>query len=1197
MFKRLWYVVLLLMISVSCASAQQGSSAALNGTVTDTTGAVVPSAQVVATDIATGVKTNAVTTGAGVYTFPSLPPGAYKVTASAQGFRPATIVNVPLHVAQLLTVNLKLQAGGGTETVTVSSDAQLLETSTAQISHYISAKEMTTWPILVDHDGERQLQAFIFNSLPGTTGNTFVGSIEGGQYFSNEIYLDGVSMGTFDTAETPTSVDAVTDFNMQTGAMGAQYNGGGTAVSNYGIKSGTDHLHGSIYEFFQNEDLNANTFAAKQLGQARAKQRLNNFGGTVGGPIFIPKIYDGRNKSFFFISDEKTKITNFTISPTPLTMPTQAMLSGDFSAFLNPSLTLNSQSGQQAAVDALGRPVIYGQIYDPATTRLLTTGEVDPVTGKVAVSNGLVREAFAGNKIPTNRFDSVAANYLKLKFPSNYLNSLVVGNIPRLAAGQPTFSQNILTIKLDQVLTQSQRLEFMYSTVGRNRSNSGNGTWAVPGTSPLDTWHFQDNPGKVIRANDYWEITPHIMNHFGIGYNRFTNIFTTPFSSQNWGAKLGIQNIAPVAFPTATFTGQTALGGHNDQFGDGSNGGGNITSSIIGIDQAFISHGTHQLQIGVEYRLYRENDLNISSPGTFAFSNVATDDGQNTSKYAGNAVASFLLGQVDSTSRTIDHGNYEFNRHEIGTYVQDDWKVSPKMSLNLGLRWEIMGGITEAHGQMTTMNPFLPNTAAGNLPGALQFASQLNKKGFERTDWGLILPRFGITYAATPQFVARAGFGVNTQSPEAGPAFQFNGPPSSLGYTGRIILNHTTNPTPYRDMAVATLSNPYPSFSGTLPNYDSTQANTQSPPAYIRPDGSRVTYVENYNAGFQYSIGNKTIAELNYVGNRGRRIYAYGLDQLNQLPIADLAKYGDALLDPLSQHPEVPTPYVGFDPSNTVQQALAPFPQYQGGGVTQYDYNTGWSRYDSLQATITRRVSKGFNVLAAYTWSKTLTNTNSNCNSGLCSTVQDVHNLKAEKAIALGIDVPQQFKFTAFYDLPFGAGRQFDLHGPLNWIVGGWTLSGNAIYQSGDILAISDSLPSNGIFATTRPNFTGAKVELNHSGPINISTPTGPAYLNPAAFSHVPTSANNVVALTTGNVGSALNHVVGPGRASENASLQKSFNFGEERSFQLRADGINLFNRSGRADPVTDINDPNFGLVLGSAYAPRIVQLNARFSF
>ena len=574
-----------------------------------------------------------------------------------------------------------------------------------------------------------------------------------------------------------------------------------------------------------------------------------------------------------------------------------------------------------------------------------------------------------------------------------------------------------------------------------------------------------------------------------------------------------------------------------------------------------------------------------------------TDDGQSTSKFAGNAFASFLLGQINSSGRTIYNGNTEFNRREVGTYIQDDWKVTPHLSLNLGLRWEVMGGITEAHGQMTQFNPLLPNSAAGNLPGTLEFASQLKKKGFERTDWGLILPRFGITYAVNPKLVWRAGFGINTQSPEGGPEFQFNGPPSIAGYSGRIAVNHTTNPQPYSDMAVATLSAPYPSLGYTLPNYDPTQANGQGA-TYIRPDGSKVTYVENYNMGIQYDLGHKTIAEINYVGNTGKRLYAYGTDQLNQLPISYLAKYGDALLDNISQHPEIPLPYAGF--SGSVQQALAPFPQYQGGGVGQYDYNIGWSRYDSLQAQITRKVGRGLNVMAAYTWSKTMTNTNSNCNSGECAPVQDVHNLRLEKAVALGIHFPQQFKLTMFYDLPFGSSRQFALHGPLDWVAGGWTISGNGIYQSGNTLQITDGLVSNGIFASTRPNYTGQRVELNQGGTIYTNGKDfakDPQYLNPAAFTHVPYTSNNTVALTTGNVPSALGNVLGPGMASEQASLQKKFSFGENKFFQLRADAINAFNRSGRGDPVTDINDPNFGRITGTKYSPRVVQLSGRISF
>ena len=885
-------------------------------------------------------------------------------------------------------------------------------------------------------------------------------------------------------------------------------------------------------------------------------------------------------------------------------MPTQAMLGGDFSAFLNPAATLNAKSGQPAGVDALGRPVVFGQIYDPNTTRLVKAGAVDPVTGQQAVDTGLVREPFANNAIPAPRFDPVAAAYLKLQFPTNFSNAQIINNIPSYKL-QPTFDQNLLAIKLDQVVTSKQKASFFFTTISRKRSNSGYGTWAIPGVSPLDTWHYQNNPGKIIRANHYWTLSPHLLNHLGVGYQRFTNIYTTPFSDKNWGSTLGLQNIVPMAFPTVTFTGgQPSLGDSTNRFGDGSNGGGSIDQNVIGLDQVFISRGAHQIQVGTEWRFYRENDLNITTPPTFQFANAQTDDGQTTAKFAGNAVASFLLGQVNSTSSSLYVGNFEFNRREVGTYVQDDWKVTPNLSLNLGLRWEVMGGITEPHGYMTTFNPGLANPGAGNLPGALQFASQLKKKGFEDTQWSIFLPRVGITYAVSPKMVWRAGFGINTQSPEGGPSFQFTGVPSSLGYSGTIQINHTTNPQPYPDIAVASLSSPYPSYSGVLPNYDSTQANGQTAPAYIRPDGARVMYVENYNTGFQYDLGHQTIAEVNYVGNTGKRLYAFGTDQLNQLPIGDLAAYGDALLDPLSQHPEIPVPYPGFSTDNQVNQALAPFPQYAGGGISQYDSHLGWSRYDSLQATITRRVSKGFNLMAAYTWSKTMTNTNSNCNSGQCAAVQDVHNLRLEKAVAQGIHVPHQFKLTGFYDLPFGAGRAFALHGPAQWLAGGWTLSGNAIYESGDTLQITDSYVSNGIFGATRPNYTGEAIQLNGSGRIDIANSDGPQYLNPAAFTHVATSPRNVVALTTGNVPSALGTVLGPGRASENASLQKSFGLGEGRSFQLRADAINLFNRAGRGNPVTDINDPNFGKIIvsgadsnGDQYSSRIVQLSGRVTF
>jgi hypothetical protein len=1202
------------------ASAQQGSTGTLNGVVKDPSGAVVPGATVVVTDMATNVTTTTTTTGAGVYTFPTLPPARYRIAASHTGFRSTEIVDVPLRVAQLLSVSLTMQVGGGTETVTVSGNAQLLETSTAQLSHYLTAKEMLSWPIPVTGDGERQLQDFIFKSLPGTTGETYLGSINGGQYFSNEIYIDGISLGTFDTAEMGPSMDAVGEFNLQTGSMGAQYNGGGTAVSNFSIHSGTNKLHGGAYEYFQNEALNANSYDDDAADQIRPKQRLNNFGATLGGPVVIPHLYNGHNRTFFFFSYEQTIKRNFTFEG-KTSMPTQPMLAGDLSGFLDPAQTNDARSGQQAVdangnpvVDALGRPVIFGQVYDPSTTRLVQAGTVDPITGRTVQTSALVRDPFTNNQIPTTRFDASAAKYLNLSFPTNFINKLVVGNLPAYANNQPVFNQEVYSWKIDHQISAAHKASFYMSWVNRHRYNSGASTWSVPGSNPLDTWDIQNNPGKIVRASEYWTITPRLLNHFAIGYNRFTNEYKTDFSSQNWAQQFGLQNLPSSAFPTVSFTGSnSSLGSNVDSFGNSANGSGNISQSTIFSDQLSYIAGAHSLQFGTEWRFYNLNDVDISGQPNYQFSNNDTDDGIATTNYSGNAFASFLLGQVNNTGRTIYPGTFGFRRQQVGTFLQDDWKVSPRLSLNLGLRWEVLTGIKANQGRMTTFAPNLPNAGAGNLPGSLEFASQLHKNTFENTDWGLILPRFGFAYSASPVLVFRGGFGVNTQSPEGGPELQAAGDPSTLGYTGQIQVNQSTNPQPYSDISPFTLSNPYPAYNAALPNYDPTQANLgvgASAPAYVRPDGARVAYVENYNFGIQYAIGHQTVAEVNYVGNTTKRLYAYGTDELDQLPIGDLALYGGALLDPLSAHPEIPMPYAGFSTNNSVQQALAPFPQYAGGSLIQYDSHLGWSRYDSLQATITRHVTTGLSMLAAYTWSKTMTNTNTNFNSGLYEPVQDVHNLKLEKAVAIGIDVPQQAKVTAIYDFPFGAGRRYRMPTLLDAPLGGWTVSANLLYQSGAVLAISDSGVNNGIFATTRPNYTGKTIKLDSPGGFNYANPAAsPLFLNPAAFTHVPTSAVNDVALTVGNVSSALGHDFGPGLADENFSLQKNFAFGESRSIQIRADALNALNRAGRGNPVTDINNPLFGKITGPGtdsqnedsdsywYQPRVVQLAARISF
>ena len=1193
-------LLLLLSAASSIAFAQQGSNAGLTGTVTDGSGRVVAGAQVVATKLDTGVTYKATTTNAGIYNIPSAPPGTYNVSATGKGFNKAIVKDVTFHVGELQTVNLKLDVGSAIDTVTVSGGTQLMETASTQINYIVGQKELEDWPISAtvgSPGGERDISEYIYNNLPGATGVSFVGSINGGQTKSNEIYYDGVPLGTMDTAEEGGSVDAVREVSLQVGVMNAQYNGGGTAVTNVAIKSGTNDYHGKVVSILQNEDMNANGYAAIQAGQPRAEDRYLLFSGSLGGPVRIPKVYNGRDKSFFFVNFERDQVSNLGLGGSNANMPTQAMMNGDFSAWLNPALTQNATTGTVATTDILGRNVVWGQIYNPATTRNLSKGQVDPVTGRTAKANGFVRDPYLNNQIPQGQFDPVAANILKLHFPTNYLGPQVIGNIPTVANPQPQLTQHFFTTKMDQVLTPNQKVSFLYAYNDRALPDK-DATWSV-GSAPnvLDEGYDQYIHSEIARVNHYWTITPRISNHLGAGYFFVPIAFESVQPAQNWASALGIPNFSNDGFPTISFSGSGSLGGSTSTLGTSGSNEGELRSNsdYMLIDQVYIAHGAHQLQGGFEARFYLTNWTTPTVPGTFSFSSAMTDDGTSTSNYAGNAFASYLLGQLNSISSTVYAGDQHYRRHEEGLYFQDDWKVMPKLTLNLGLRWEIVGPLYETNGEWSGADLTVPNTVAGGLPGALVFASQLKKTSFENADWGVVLPRVGFVYNPVPRFVFRAGFGVNSQAPVySAEPFEGTALPPTTGYSASIALNSTTNPQLYSGEAVGTLSAPYPRPKTSLPNYDPTQANLQSV-TVNNPRGSKPMTYANYTAGVQMDMGRGVIAQINYVGNTARRIRQAALTQMNQLPIGDLAAYGDALLDNISLHPTIPKPYPGF--SGTVEQALAPFPQFKGGGVALFDPGSGWSRYDALQATLTKQMTKDLSFFINYTWSKTLTNTNGD--------VQNIANLKAEKAVASFIDVPQIFKVTAIYALPFGKGEMIGLHGPLDWAFGGWKMAGNAIYQSGDTLGITDSFVSNGIFATTRPNYTGQPVKLNQKGFIDTVHNTGPFYLNPAAFTHVPYTSNHKVALTTGNVPSILPGIQGPGYAFENLGLMKGFGLGEQRNLEIRADAFNVLNRAGRGDPETNINDPNFGRILSTQsssssrenFTPRTLQVQATFTF
>ncbi len=415
----------------------QGERGSLNGTITDPNGAVVPGAIVTATSIDRSTEFKATTTDAGVYRIPYLPAGTYRITATSSGFRTSVAERVDLSVAQTLTVDLRLELGQTAEQVTVSAEAPLLETGTAEIGRYVTEREFDTWPIAVG-DGRRQIQSFIFRSLPGTTGGEFQGSINGGQQYSHEILIEGMSLGRFDLQggsnnEFSPSAESISEFKLQTGTIGAQYGGGQTAVANFAVKSGTNNLHGSAYDYIQNDVLRANSLTNNAIGKARAPYKLNNYGGALGGPVYIPKLYNGKNRTFFFVNYERTRVRDFN-SLAFTTLPTTDMKRGDFSKLFDPAYTGNSASGTVVGTDALGRPVRFGQIYDPRTTR--------------TVNGQVVRDPFANNIIPQSAWSNVSRKVVQDVGIDDPVLSTLFNNMPNLSACCPVFNEHMISVKV-----------------------------------------------------------------------------------------------------------------------------------------------------------------------------------------------------------------------------------------------------------------------------------------------------------------------------------------------------------------------------------------------------------------------------------------------------------------------------------------------------------------------------------------------------------------------------------------------------------------------------------------------------------------------------------------------------------------------------------------------------------------------------
>lgn len=1004
--QQLLLLVLIALVASRDPAAAQGARSQLNGTVTDSTGGVVVGASVVATAVETQVESKATTTDAGLYAIPLLPPGLYSVRVVAPGFRPALADNITLRVSQTLTVNFKLDVDTLAEQVTVA--APVIETGTSEIGRYVSNKEFETWPVPVG-DGQRQIQAFIFSSLPGAVGSEFQGSINGGRAFSHEILIEGMPLGRNlqggSSNEMSPPTEMVQEFKLHTGTIGAEYGGGQTAVASFALKSGTNDLRGSTAYYFQNARLDATPFINKALGRPKPTRRLHNGAVTIGGPIVLPRIYDGRNRSFFFGTFETTDEQNFTSSGFR-SMPTREFFDGDFSRLLDPAYTGDPRSGTTIGTDVLGRPVVYGQIYDPRTTR--------------RVGGAVVRDPFPGNRIPKALWDRVARTTIEQGLWDPPELDRLLNNMRTIDGCCPLFNQKTFAFKVDQVIGEKHKTSFYLGRELRRRNNSVGGRWGQPPGQPTNLFQLQRTPSWMIRASEQWVIGKSLLNRVAYGYNEFGNLNFAVHANSGWPSKLGMNNVPDSLFPVLFFTGPPVFGGVG-QFGTLARSGSYEGSHILQDDMTFV-HGRHNLKAGFEARFYFTRAKTLDDTGRFNFNQQQTNlpgfDSQT-----GHAYASFLLGAMQSWSREIVRINPEFRSRDYSLFVQDDLKITPRLTLNLGLRWELIRPQYEVNGFMSTTDLTKPNPGAGGRPGALVFAEEQGRKTFFDPYNKQVQPRLGVAYAASQRLALSGGYSVSNTPP----VMVFGGGVSTFGYNGSLAVNQSTRPTQFPQDPVIFLSDRFPDFQGTLPNRDPALANRLGTNV-ITGDMSKRELYHNYHATAQYQLAANFTATVSYLGNYGTRLPFDG--QINRVPFDAVLRLGDALFDRVDARPDlgVPLPYAGF--TGPVIDALRPFPQYTS--VALHTNPRGKARYDSLQTTIERRFSKGLAVLTAYTWSRSREAASSDIGSGLA---QDGSGL--DWAFTQ-FHYPHFLKVTWIYELPIGPGKPLDVGGVLgrSWEAG-----------------------------------------------------------------------------------------------------------------------------------------------------------------
>ena len=1127
------------------------ASAGITGTVTDASGAVIANAHVTITNDSTSAADQTVTGSAGTYSFKGLLPGKYSVVVDATGFKKAVQQGVTIEVSTTPTIDFALTPGTTNETVQVTAEQIALNTTQPELGSTIEPVVVEALPEEVSGRG-RQIDQLQFLA-PGTTGSTFSHRDSGGVDFEQEIVYNGIPAPQPETEGYTTNFnppyELVDEYRVERSTFSAQY-GLGQGALTYQMKSGTNRYHGDLFEINRNSFFDSvGFFNGPAWGGSSTPpvDRENNYGFTIGGPIRIPHVYDGRNKTFGHYSQEWYKQNNENTNPS--TVPTVAEKTGDFSDY----------------VDSSGKVI---PIYDNISG--------DPGFGKQFEYNGKL------NVIPPNLISKSSANLLQY-IPNPDRPGSGAGGLISNKSFAPFVNPNIQHVwgfVVDQTLTPTQSIHYSewrnsYST------HSFDYNPLVIAPNPLNSQKAEPSLGSVFLLNYDFAITPHLVMTAGLGWigeinNQFniTKGYTTPLVTD--------ENIPP----NITFGPNSSQCNGNTYTCWGTSGSWfqSINRKLgIAVENNWLwTKGRNTFNFGIDIRrAYQDDNEEQTEGGHFNFSPAQTSTPSSTDPNFGNygnAFASFLLGRPDSANRSNSQ-ELELRNRAISPYIQDDIKLTPKLTLNVGLRWDIQVPFTENHNLIVFFDPDHPGTdpAASGIPGsATQFGSGAGKAGFDRADihFGHFGPRLGFAYKLNNKTVVQAGFNVAFLD---GGAYEYGTNKVAVNYGNLLTGSFTRGTTGSNTTSFGSWDTTSIPAVNATPFSPGLGGGTQID-AFSKNDGY-APYSQQWNINVQRELPYSMFIDAAWVGNRIIHLPSQNnrIDQMNPNFDASLGpKLADTFAAGQSTVDGVNAPYANFvndfGGSATVAQALVPYPQYS------YIFNNfegfGTTYYESAQIEIEKRFTNGLSFLVGYTLSNLMDNTSSGFSSFTSGGINK-YNQRPEYAVS-NSNEPQTLKASGTYELPIGPGKQFVNNRKLGNLAGGWQVGWILDYEAGSVNGPGEngSPFPNGFERPDRNSSVGLSTSSYSKARDYFVGKIGVAQMfNPASFTLTP--SQYVIGTAQRNYEGMRNSPI----LVENLNARKKFYMGERFTGILQVDYFNAFNRTQFNGPDNNASDSTFGQV------------------